>query len=138
MPPEPVRVILPKGAGRLAVLGTAYLLSERAHAQVSSERGRPVLTLTPRAGAGAAGLAEEAQRAFDGQTLRWALAAAGAPLKAELARRAVAASSRAAGSGASVSEADKARIEALLAEEKIELADPAGIRTPFSALRRPA
>lgn len=138
MPPEPVRVVLPRDAGRLAVLGTAYLLSERAQAAVSTERGCPVLTLTPRAGADAAGLREEALRVFEGQRLRWALAVAGAPLKAELARRAVAAASRAAGAGASISDEDRARIAALLAEDKIELADPAGIRTTFSALKRPA
>lgn len=136
MPAEPVRVVLPKDAGRLAVLGTAYVLSERAHAQVGTERGRAVLTLTPRAGTPQAGLAEEAERVFAGQSLRWALAAAGAPLKAELARRAVAASSRPAGAGASLSAEDRARIEAVLAEEKVELSDPAGIRTPFSALKR--
>lgn len=138
MPAEPVRLSLPKGAGRLAVLGTAYLLSERAHAQVGTERGCAVLTLTPRPGADAAGLREEAERVFAGQALRWALAAGGAPLKAELSRRAVAAASRPAGAGASISPEDRARIEALLAEEKVELADPAGIRTPFSALKRPA
>ncbi|MBI5598011.1 MAG: hypothetical protein HY928_18165 [Elusimicrobia bacterium] len=137
MPPEPVRVVLPRDAGRLAVLGTAYLLSERAHASVSTERGCPVLTLTPRPGADAAGLREEALRVFEGQALRWALAVSGAPLAAELSRRAVAASSRPSGAGASLSDADKTRIAALLAEPKLELADPAGIRTPFSALKRP-
>ncbi|MDE2292563.1 MAG: hypothetical protein KGL53_10820, partial [Elusimicrobia bacterium] len=83
---EPVTVRLPAGAPRRAVLGTAYVMTARAHCVVEGAPSAPALTLWPRAGEDGAGLAAEALAVFEGQRARWALAEGGAGVRSELVR----------------------------------------------------
>ncbi|MBI3297880.1 MAG: hypothetical protein HYZ75_06940 [Elusimicrobia bacterium] len=136
--PEPVRVPLPAGAPRLAVLGTAYALSTRAHALVRTQNGAPLIELWPRAGRDAKGLIEEALRVFANQCLRGAVAERGAAVRAELTRRMVELARRAGRPAeAALSPEAAARLAAVLAEKGTAEKDPLGIKTPWSQLRRP-
>lgn len=137
-PADPLRVPLPPGAPRLAVLRTAYLLLPLATVVVGTEKAAPFLELYPRAGAAPAELSREALAVFAAQLSREAVAAAGGAVRTELTRRMLGLAGRAAArpqASAGLPPEQAARVAALLAERGAWEADPAGIKTPWSALR---
>lgn len=137
-PADPLRVPLPAGAPRLAVLRTAYLLLPLASVVVGAEKGAPFLELHPRAGSVPADLAREAQAVFAAQLSREAVAAAGGAVRAELTRRMLGLAGRAAArpqASAGLPPEQAARVAALLAERGEWEADPSGIKTPWNLLR---
>lgn len=138
MAPKPVRVALPAGAPRLAVLGTAYVLSDRANALVGTAGKAPFIDLWPKPGVQAEALAAEAKLVFENQVNRWAVAERGIAARSELAGRMLALAQKPqAGKGTLTPEAE-AGLEAVLAEKGEAETDPRGIKTPWSQLRKKA
>jgi hypothetical protein len=135
---DPLRVFLPAGAPRLAVLRTAYLLQPSASVVVGAEKGVPFLELHPRAGSDPAAVAREALAVFAAQLCREAVAAAGGAVRSELTRRMLGLAGRAAArpqASAGLPPEQAARVAALLAERGEWESDPAGIKTPWNTLR---
>ena len=133
-----VRVDLPAGAPRLAVLGTAYALSDLAHAQVGTGPKGPTIEFRPKPGVDGDALVKEARLVFEGQVLRWTVAERGTAARAELTARMLALAQRpSAGPGTLTPEAE-AGLKAILAESGAAEVDPRGIKTAWSDLRRKA
>ncbi|TBR23583.1 hypothetical protein EPO15_05680 [bacterium] len=137
--PAALRVPLPAGAPRLAVLQTAYQLMRSAHVVVGGTGGEPFLELHPRPGVDAAAAAREAEAVFAAQLAREAVRAAGASVRAELTRRMLGLAGRAAArpqASAGLPPDAAARVQALLAEKGQWEADPSAIKTVWSDLKR--
>jgi His-Xaa-Ser system protein HxsD len=141
------------------ILGTAYLMSDRAYARLDGDRAKILtVTLTPKGARGAKELKdlEAAFTAeFESQKVRWALARANQPIREYLVENAVAlAQGRAEAAAAAAPAApeeltadQRAEIERLISEVETEIkemndkkahADPKGVSPSWEAQQQGA